>query len=391
MARFGESLVTNGYAVCRSRRAPRSPAGLSGVDGWITRTGRVTPNARRPGPKSQPGRSGPMPASASSAARLRLSTSTSPTMPNLPNASRPSPENGSEPPRLSVSARRPSASSSIGRRRRSRASGGIRWRCFASVSSSSPCDPSRNRRPYDWPEETLAGGSSISTACRRSMKPRRGPSFDEAFALLPDGSGRRSCRVCRCTWRTRRRDPPAHAQAGTLPAIRAALAFIPNAELDYDSWIRIGLALKGALGETGADLFASWSAQAVKNDAAVTDTTWAGFKPNSIGAGTIYHLAMVQGWKPDAGLVLDGSGPADPCSPGGGIAGHDRWRCDWRSSAGEAATLRSGHPGRDRRQPGVLHRRDRASAAATPVAGCESVRHRRADGPAISNREQPPL
>ena len=53
---------------------------------------------------------------------------------------------------------------------------------------------------------------------------------------------------------------PAHAQAGTMPAIRAALAFIPNAELDYDSWVRIGLALKGALGDAGEELFAFWSA-----------------------------------------------------------------------------------------------------------------------------------
>ena len=100
---------------------------------------------------------------------------------------------------------------------------------------------------------------------------------------------------------------PAHAQAGTMPAIRAALAFIPNAELDYDSWIRIGLALKGAVGEAGEKIFSAWSAQAAKNDDAFTARSWASFKPNTIGAGTIYHLAMERGWKPDAGLVLDGN------------------------------------------------------------------------------------
>ncbi|RXM21657.1 hypothetical protein EO238_27735, partial [Citrobacter sp. AAK_AS5] len=68
---------------------------------------------------------------------------------------------------------------------------------------------------------------------------------------------------------------PFHGQKGTLPAIRSALAQLPNEELDYDSWVRIGMALKGALGGEGADLFADWSAQAEKNDPATTARSWA--------------------------------------------------------------------------------------------------------------------
>ena len=101
--------------------------------------------------------------------------------------------------------------------------------------------------------------------------------------------------------------------------MRAALAFIPNADLDYDSWVRIGMAIKGALGEAGAELFAAWSAQSAKNDPAVTAKTWAGFKPTSIGAGTIYHHAMERGWKPDAALVLDGTAPRDAVHPAAGL------------------------------------------------------------------------
>ena len=94
---------------------------------------------------------------------------------------------------------------------------------------------------------------------------------------------------------------PAHAQAGTLPAIRAALAYIPNAELDYDSWVRIGLALKGALGDEGEELFAAWSAQAVKNDPTHSRRgVWASLQAQRIGAGTIYHLAMECGWQPES-------------------------------------------------------------------------------------------
>ena len=51
--------------------------------------------------------------------------------------------------------------------------------------------------------------------------------------------------------------------------MRAALAWIPNADLDYDSWVRIGMAIKGGIGEAGAELFAAWSAQSAKDDAAV--------------------------------------------------------------------------------------------------------------------------
>jgi hypothetical protein len=44
-----------------------------------------------------------------------------------------------------------------------------------------------------------------------------------------------------------------------------------NAELDYDSWVRIGMALKGALGEAWGRYLCGWSAQAAKDVPAATD------------------------------------------------------------------------------------------------------------------------
>ena len=110
-----------------------------------------------------------------------------------------------------------------------------------------------------------------------------------------------------------------HAQSGTPAAIREALAWIPNADLDYDSWVRIGLALKGALGDAGGDLFTSWSAQSGKDDAGFSAKTWGGLKAERIGAGTIYHLAMERGWRPDPALVLDGDAPCDAVHPAAGL------------------------------------------------------------------------
>ena len=168
-------------------------------------------------------------------------------------------------------------------------------------------------RPYEWPEESLADLDieklpAIDEEAARAF-------LDEAVALLPE-----SLRPTRlAVGASAGESHPAHAQAGTLPAIRAALAYLPNAELDYDSWVRIGLALKGALGEAGDALFADWSAQAAKNDEGFTAKTWAGFKPNSIGAGTIYHLAMERGWRPDNDMILDGGAPVDERHPAEGL------------------------------------------------------------------------
>jgi len=95
-------------------------------------------------------------------------------------------------------------------------------------------------------------------------------------------------------------------QRGTPDAVAQALDHIPNADLDYDSWIRIGMALKGALGDEGAELFAAWSAQSAKDDPAFTARSWASLNPTHIGAGTIYHHAMAAGWQPEPDLVLNG-------------------------------------------------------------------------------------
>ena len=167
-------------------------------------------------------------------------------------------------------------------------------------------------RPYEWPEESLADldiGAlpAIDEAAVRAF-------LDEALALVPDHL--KPARLMADQTGVMR---PAHTQAGTLAAIRDALAWIPNADLDYDSWVRIGLALKGALGDAGDDLFAAWSAQSGKDDPAFTAKTWGGLKAERIGAGTIYHLAMERGWRPDPALVLDGAAPFDAVHPAAGL------------------------------------------------------------------------
>lgn len=155
--------------------------------------------------------------------------------------------------------------------------------------------------PYVWPDEALA---DIDISDLPEITVEAAAAFlDEAYALLPEALRQRGLSpVTSVTDHLR-----SHSQIGTLPAIEAALDWLPNAELDYDSWMRIGMALKGALGDAGADLFAEWSAQAAKDMPTATAKAWASFKPDRIGAGTIYHLAMERGWQPDPALRLDGS------------------------------------------------------------------------------------
>ncbi|MDG4601418.1 MAG: DUF3987 domain-containing protein [Defluviicoccus sp.] len=156
-------------------------------------------------------------------------------------------------------------------------------------------------RPYEWPEESLA---DIDMGRLPAISQEKARAFaDEAYALLPE-----SLRPSRLG----DANVPAHPSApgdlrGTPEAVSAALAFIPNADLDYDSWMRIGMALKGALGDEAESLFVAWSAQSAKDVPDYTAKTWASFQPRSIGAGTLYHHAIANGWSPDPALVLNGN------------------------------------------------------------------------------------
>jgi hypothetical protein len=157
------------------------------------------------------------------------------------------------------------------------------------------------RRPYEWPQESPADLAAenlplVDEAMIRVF-------LDEAQALVPP-----VIRPGRLPGEPAARTGTVVAGdlRGTPEAIADAMRFIPNADLDYDSWVRIGMALKGALGEDGWNLFAAWSATSSKDLPETTGKTWASFKPERIGAGTIYHHALAGGWNPDPMLVLNG-------------------------------------------------------------------------------------
>ncbi len=156
-------------------------------------------------------------------------------------------------------------------------------------------------KPYDWPVSTLADLSpddlpGITEAQAREFA-------KEAYRLIPAelrpktlGVGLQAPMEC----------ANLPEQRGTYEAVEDALRHIVNADLDYDSWVRIGMAIKGALGDDGWPLFEVWSEASQKNDPKTTARSWRSFAPQRIGAGTIYKLALDNGWQPKSGMQLNG-------------------------------------------------------------------------------------
>ena len=82
-----------------------------------------------------------------------------------------------------------------------------------------------------------------------------------------------------------------------LAWVEAAIAKIPNDEVDWDRWNTIGMAIFGATSgtEAGETLFLEWSKRApTKFHNGATRARWAHFHrspPQRIGAGTLFYLA----------------------------------------------------------------------------------------------------
>ena len=67
---------------------------------------------------------------------------------------------------------------------------------------------------------------------------------------------------------------------------------IPNNDLEWDDWNRIGMATWAATGgsEVGREAFAEWSAKSPKNDQAATEARWQHYRtspPTKVGFGTL--------------------------------------------------------------------------------------------------------
>ena len=77
------------------------------------------------------------------------------------------------------------------------------------------------------------------------------------------------------------------------------LSYITNKDLDYDVWIKIGMALHHASAGTAYALWEAWSSTSSKHDPADMAKKWHSFgkSTNPVTFGTLVHYAEEGGWK----------------------------------------------------------------------------------------------
>jgi hypothetical protein len=88
----------------------------------------------------------------------------------------------------------------------------------------------------------------------------------------------------------------------TFDEIVDALWHIPNDNLHYDDWVRLGMALKAAVGEAGREVWLKWSTQSSKDKPEFTERKWEKDFNNvsQLSAGTIIYEAKQHGWRGNA-------------------------------------------------------------------------------------------
>ena len=125
--------------------------------------------------------------------------------------------------------------------------------------------------------------------------------------------------------------------AAPIENITAALAQIPNADLAWDDWSRIGMAVWRASGGSsdGLAAWSRWSAKSRKHVEGACEERWQHWfqsPPSRIGFGTLYHLARAQNplWVPPT--LTGRPAPQPACAPSGTLP------AEWDSAPADATS-----------------------------------------------------
>jgi hypothetical protein len=97
--------------------------------------------------------------------------------------------------------------------------------------------------------------------------------------------------------------------------IKQAMVWVPNEDVDWDEWLKVGFALRACAGDIperiveAQDMFSAWSAKSDKFDENFTDHKWnndidKNFTGN-VSAGTIFYRAEQAGWERVKRLAKD--------------------------------------------------------------------------------------
>lgn len=95
---------------------------------------------------------------------------------------------------------------------------------------------------------------------------------------------------------------------GTLAAVEDALKFVPNPDLSWDDWNKIGMAIYCATEAKGFVIFDQWSRASGKYNQIETSQRWDHYSkspPTKIGAGSLYFFAQQNGWVPPPHIDLN--------------------------------------------------------------------------------------
>ena len=83
-----------------------------------------------------------------------------------------------------------------------------------------------------------------------------------------------------------------------MERIREALQFIPAN--DRDAWVKAGMAIKSEMGDSGLDLWETWSQQDESFDPKAARDVWKSIKAGGkVGIGSLFHEAKAHGWRDD--------------------------------------------------------------------------------------------
>lgn len=83
----------------------------------------------------------------------------------------------------------------------------------------------------------------------------------------------------------------------TLHDMQAALLYISPE--DRDTWRTVGMGLKAEFGELAFDVWDAWSQSGSTYSATDARTVWKSMRKGGVTLGTVVHLAMQAGWKPE--------------------------------------------------------------------------------------------
>lgn len=79
--------------------------------------------------------------------------------------------------------------------------------------------------------------------------------------------------------------------------IREALACVPSD--DRATWVMLGMALKSELGESGREIWDTWSRQSESYKESSAEVVWKSFKASGgVTINTLFHFAIQHGWTP---------------------------------------------------------------------------------------------